>query len=83
MRLKKQCQALGFRTGGQVVFKLGDLPPAGALPPGAHEAILRAAQDITPLVADRPVLAEGEEFHSLEALFLHLSGERYATLGWL
>ena len=26
-------------------FKLGDLPPTEALPPGAHEAILRAAQE--------------------------------------
>jgi signal transduction histidine kinase len=43
--LKKQCEALGFRTGARVEFKLGDLPPAAALPPGAHEAILRAAQE--------------------------------------
>jgi signal transduction histidine kinase len=43
--LKKQCEALGFRTGARVEFKLGDLPPAEALPPGAHEAILRAAQE--------------------------------------
>jgi signal transduction histidine kinase len=43
--LKKQCEALGFRTGAQVAFELGDLPPSEALPPGAHEAILRAAQE--------------------------------------
>ena len=43
--LKKQCEALGFRTGARVEFKLGDLPPTEALPPGAHEAILRAAQE--------------------------------------
>jgi signal transduction histidine kinase len=43
--LKKQCEALGFRTGARVKFKLGDLPPTEALPPGAHEAILRAAQE--------------------------------------
>jgi signal transduction histidine kinase len=43
--LKKQCEALGFRTGAQVEFDLGDLPPTEALPPGAHEAILRAAQE--------------------------------------
>jgi ABC-2 type transport system ATP-binding protein len=39
--------------------------------------------DITPLLTNNPVLLDGEEFRSLEALFLHLSGERYATLGWL
>jgi signal transduction histidine kinase len=43
--LKKQCEALGFRTGARVEFELGSLPPDGALPPGAHEAILRAAQE--------------------------------------
>ena len=43
--LKKQSEALGFRTGARVKFKLGDLPPTEALPPGAHEAILRAAQE--------------------------------------
>ena len=43
--LKKQCEALGFRTGARVEFKLGDLPPTETLPPGAHEAILRAAQE--------------------------------------
>lgn len=43
--LKKQCEALGFRTGARVEFSFGDLPPTEALPPGAHEAILRAAQE--------------------------------------
>jgi ABC-2 type transport system ATP-binding protein len=39
--------------------------------------------DIKALAADRPIVQEGEEFRTLEALFLHLSGERYATLDWL
>lgn len=43
--LKKQCDALGFRTGARVQFKLGDLPPAQDLPPGAQQAILRVAQE--------------------------------------
>jgi signal transduction histidine kinase len=43
--LKKQCEALGFRTGARVEFKLGTLPPTEILPPGAHEAILRAAHE--------------------------------------
>jgi len=43
--LKKLCEALGFRTGARVEFKPGILPPSSAFPPGAHEAILRAAQE--------------------------------------
>jgi signal transduction histidine kinase len=44
--LKRQCEALGIRTGAQVDFHLdGDLPPADTLPPGAHQAMLRAAQE--------------------------------------
>ncbi len=43
--LKKQCDALGFRTGARVEFTLGDLPASEAFSPGAHEAILRVAQE--------------------------------------
>jgi signal transduction histidine kinase len=43
--LKKQCEALGFRTGAKVEFKLGDLPESDTLPAGAHEALLRVAQE--------------------------------------
>jgi signal transduction histidine kinase len=43
--LKKQCEALGFRTGARVEFNLGTLPPSTALAPGAHEAIFRVAQE--------------------------------------
>jgi signal transduction histidine kinase len=43
--LKKQCEALGFRTGAAVDFAPGPLPPAALLPPGAHEAMLRVAQE--------------------------------------
>lgn len=43
--LKKQCEALGFRTGAQVEFKLGKLPPSRALAPGAQQAIFRVAQE--------------------------------------
>jgi ABC-2 type transport system ATP-binding protein len=39
--------------------------------------------DITPLADDRPVAIDGEDFHTLEALFLHVAGQRYATLDWL
>ena len=43
--VKKQCEALGFRTGARVEFKLGTLPPSEALTPGAQQAILRVAQE--------------------------------------
>jgi signal transduction histidine kinase len=43
--LRKQCEALGFRTGARVEIKLGDLPESDTLPAGAHEALLRVAQE--------------------------------------
>lgn len=43
--LKKQCEALGFRTGARVVFEQRDLPPNEAMPPGAQQAIFRVAQE--------------------------------------
>lgn len=43
--LKKQCDALRFRTGAVVDFTIGVLPPDGALPPGAHQTMLRIAQE--------------------------------------
>lgn len=43
--LRKQCEALGFRTGARVEFQLGTLPPNEALAPGAQQAIFRAAQE--------------------------------------
>jgi signal transduction histidine kinase len=49
--LKKQCEALGFRTGAKVDFQLGVLPFSNALPPGAHQAIFRVAQEALANVA--------------------------------
>ena len=43
--LKKQCEALGFRTGARIDLAVGELPRSDALPPGAHEAIFRTAQE--------------------------------------
>jgi signal transduction histidine kinase len=43
--LRKLCEAFGFRTGAKVEFKPGSLPDSEALPPGAHEALLRVAQE--------------------------------------
>ena len=40
--------------------------------------------DITPLAADRPIVFNGQEHRTLEALFLHAAGQPYtATLDWL
>ena len=43
--LKKQCEALGHRTGARVAFELGTMPPNERLLPGAHMAIFRVAQE--------------------------------------
>jgi ABC-2 type transport system ATP-binding protein len=39
--------------------------------------------DVRPLAEDRPILFQGEEFRTLEALYLHVAGERHAALDWL
>lgn len=49
--LKKQCETLGFRSGAKVEFQPAELPPSEAFVPGAHEAILRAAQEALANVA--------------------------------
>ena len=49
--LKKQCEALALRTGAEVSFDPGTLPPAGSLRPGTHEAIYRVAQEALANVA--------------------------------
>ncbi len=49
--LKKLCESIGFRTGAQVDFKLGEVPPTGLSAPGAAEATLRVAQEALANVA--------------------------------
>ena len=39
--------------------------------------------DITALATDGALECDGRRFESLEALFLHLTGEKYADLNWL
>jgi signal transduction histidine kinase len=49
--LKRQCEVLTFRTGAEVQFAPGPLPPDAAFPPGAHQAMLRFAQEALANVA--------------------------------
>ncbi|MBZ5577170.1 MAG: sensor histidine kinase [Acidobacteriia bacterium] len=49
--LKKQCETLGFRTGAEVAFQLGELPASTVVPPGAQQAVLRVAQEALANVA--------------------------------
>ena len=43
--LRKQCEALALRTGAAVACDIRDLPSSKLLPPGAHEALFRIAQE--------------------------------------
>jgi signal transduction histidine kinase len=49
--IKKQCEALEFRTGARVTFELGTLPPDTAADPGTRQAIFRVAQEALANVA--------------------------------
>jgi signal transduction histidine kinase len=49
--LKKQCEALGFRTGARVEFTGTALPPVETIPPGAQQTIFRIAQEALANVA--------------------------------
>jgi signal transduction histidine kinase len=43
--LHKLCEATEHRTGARVHVDMGELPPSTSVRPGAHEAILRVAQE--------------------------------------
>jgi signal transduction histidine kinase len=43
--LHKQCEALGFRTGAEVEFQHGTLPPSLTLAPGTQDVVFRVAQE--------------------------------------
>lgn len=50
--LRRQCEALAFRTGARVDFDTTPpLPASEALPPGAHQTLLRVAQEALSNVA--------------------------------
>ena len=43
--LRRQCEALRFRTGADVQVNIGEIPAPEQLPPGAAQSILRIAQE--------------------------------------
>ena len=43
--LKRQCDALTFRTGAEVNVAIGDLPASHLLPPGTQQSLFRGAQE--------------------------------------
>ena len=49
--LRRQCEALGFRTGASISFTTGSLPDERGLDPGARQAIARVAQEALSNVA--------------------------------
>jgi signal transduction histidine kinase len=49
--IRKQCEALAFRTGADVQVHVDPLPPEHAMPPGAHQAIFRIVQEALANVA--------------------------------
>jgi signal transduction histidine kinase len=49
--LTQQCEALSLRTGADVKFETDVLPPSDRLPPGAQQALFRAAQEALANVA--------------------------------
>jgi signal transduction histidine kinase len=49
--LRKQSDALGYRTGAHVTFDIGALPPADALEPSVYDAVFRVGQEALANVA--------------------------------
>jgi signal transduction histidine kinase len=43
--LREQCEALGYRTGSEVLLELGEAIPDDRLPPGTQETLFRIAQE--------------------------------------
>ena len=49
--MRKQCEALRFRTGADVHLDIGTLPPSDAVLPGTHDALYRVGQEALANVA--------------------------------
>jgi signal transduction histidine kinase len=69
--LKQQSEALALRTGADVHVEIGALPPSIRLPPGAQQALFRAAQEALANVAKharakRVTVRLGMSGHNLE-----------------
>ena len=69
--LKRQGEALGFRTGADVKLEIGDLPDNTLLPPGTQQALLRGAQEALANIgrharASHVTISLGTAGHALE-----------------
>jgi signal transduction histidine kinase len=73
--IRKQCEALQYRTGAQVVTEFGELPESKRLQPGAQEAIFRITQESLANIA-RHARAENVRVR------LHQTDDRNGSL-WL
>lgn len=71
--LRDQCEALGYRTGAEVVPEIGDMPDDDRLPVGAQETIFRIAQEALSNVARH---ARADKVH----LHLRQDGDREVLL---
>jgi signal transduction histidine kinase len=49
--LREQCEALGYRTGAEVVLELGEPLPDDRMPPGSPDTLFRIAQEMLANVA--------------------------------
>jgi signal transduction histidine kinase len=69
--LKRQGEALGFRTGADVKLEIGDLPDNALLPPGTQQALFRGAQEALANIgrharASHVTISIGASGHALE-----------------
>ncbi len=69
--LKRQGEALGFRTGADVKLEIGDLPDNTLLPPGTQQALFRGAQEALANIgrharASHVTISIGTAGHALE-----------------
>jgi signal transduction histidine kinase len=69
--LRRQGEALGFRTGADVKLEIGDLPDSTLLPPGTQQALFRGAQEALANIgrharASHVTISIGTAGHALE-----------------
>ena len=77
-----------FTAGGRTVFLTTHVLEAAERLCDRAVIIRKGGQvvwdgDLTPLAAEGRIAVDGQTFETLEALFLHLTGQRYTALEWL